>query len=69
MKRRRFIQHAGVSTFAAAKLFAAEDSGNTARLDRDLLKDRNVNRSTVVLSAWRHLRQSATGGSGRDRYS
>ncbi|MEZ6035289.1 MAG: gamma-glutamyltransferase [Planctomycetaceae bacterium] len=49
MKRRRFIQLAGVSTFAATKLFAAEDTGKTAaRLDRDLLKDRNLNRSTVV---------------------
>jgi len=49
MKRRRFIQLAGVSTLAAATTFAGEDSSSVEpRLDLDQLKDRNRNRSTVV---------------------
>lgn len=49
MKRRHFIQLAGVSSVAAASTLAAEDSADvTARIDRDLLRDRNGNRSTVV---------------------
>ena len=49
MKRRRFMQLAGVSTIAATTTFGGEDSFNMdARLDRDLLNDRNKNRSTVV---------------------
>ena len=49
MKRRQFIQIAGVSPLAAANTFATGTSADvTARLDRNLLKDRNGNRSTVV---------------------
>ena len=49
MNRRRFLQAAGISSFAAAGSNAAEKTDNViARLDRDLLRYRNGNRSTVV---------------------
>ena len=49
MNRRRFLQFAGISSLAAAGSHAAEKTDNvTARLDRDLLRARNENRSTVV---------------------
>lgn len=49
MKRRQFLQLAGMSSIAATGTFAAEDPADmTARLDQELLKARNGNRSTVV---------------------
>jgi gamma-glutamyltranspeptidase/glutathione hydrolase len=49
MKRRQFLQYAGISSLAAAGTCATEASDSVAaRLDRDLLRSRNGNRSTVV---------------------
>ncbi|MCH2201267.1 MAG: gamma-glutamyltransferase [Fuerstiella sp.] len=49
MRRRQFIQLAGASSIAAAGTFAAGKSADmTARINQDLLRSRNGNRSTVV---------------------
>ena len=49
MNRRKFLQFASLASVTPTTSFAAEIMGNTsARLDRDLLRSRNGNRSTVV---------------------
>ncbi|MCH2213445.1 MAG: gamma-glutamyltransferase [Fuerstiella sp.] len=49
MRRRQFIQLAGAGSIAAAGNFAAGESADmTARINQDLLRSRNGNRSTVV---------------------
>lgn len=46
MRRRKFLQIAGLNSIAAASGYGADNE--TARLDQGLLKARNRNRSTVV---------------------
>ena len=48
MKRRQFLQFAGISSLAAASSSARAADNEAARLNHDLLRARNGNRSTVA---------------------